>query len=946
MASTIPAHDPQVALDDRPAAGLRDRLLHSERLFASTGSYYGLTDSLELKDSDPILYEKVFSRLRGGLVTARSTAENISASPIVKELGELCFALYTPEGDSVALSTGIIVHVHTMSDAIKYMIRQGYEDNPGIAPGDIFCNNDAMIGDVHNADVQTLVPIFWEGELVGWAGGVTHELDIGARTPGGVPLGPISRFEDGIDIPARKIGAGDELFRDHVLAGMKGTRTPKYWMLDERTRVAGCHMARATVERVIADVGVDTYKRFIREVIEDGRRSFKSRVREMTIPGVYRAPAFSEFALSEETMLPAHARKDSMMHAPVEVRITRDATLELDYDGASSWGHHSGNCTPSAMQGALWVLLTQTLICNDKINDGAYYGLRTNFPAGSWANHSNPQASTGLAWHYLTPSYTGVLKSVSRALQARGFVEEVLAPYAMSSNTFQGGGIDHYGEQSSATNFAVSCVGGGARMFSDGLDHAAALWNPQGDMGDYEMWELVEPFLYLGARVKPNTAGPGRRRGGSGWEAMRFAWKTPFFETQNLGNGPVFVQAGLWGGYPGATGYRHNVRDTNMAELIAGRLPYPLFDGDPEASEMERLVEGRRDFDQRTLTLPEAMHEGDLYLSVYRGASGLGDVLERSLDDVQADLDGGYLLPRLAAGIYGAVVGEDGRVDGAASEQLRADLRRRRAERSTPVSDWIERERERVLAHLDPDGEHFIVTVQEMYAESLRLSSRWAAEFRSFWRLPGDFDFPVKTPTVDVSRRALGQALGASTFEVAAPDPVAPAERSAGGIEVGGEELSELLDGTLPGPRVRSIQSGYKDSARFDTYLTLLQERVEWDDRILLPFGEHLFIVAASGGRRLVKCDCGHEFCDYRENWKLHARIYARTTEAEFREIYPAKMHGDPEWNELREFYCPGCLTMLEVEAVPPGYPPVHDFVPDLEGFYEEWLGRAVPDAA
>ena len=106
-------------------------------------------------------------------MTARETALNISASPIVKEIGELCFALYTPEGDSVALSTGIIVHVHTMSDAIKFMIRQGYEENPGIEPGDIFTNNDAMIGDVHNADVQTIVPIFWEGELIGWAGGVT-----------------------------------------------------------------------------------------------------------------------------------------------------------------------------------------------------------------------------------------------------------------------------------------------------------------------------------------------------------------------------------------------------------------------------------------------------------------------------------------------------------------------------------------------------------------------------------------------------------------------------------------------------------------------------------------------------------------------------------------------------------------------------------------------------
>src|SRR5437764_4796313 len=175
-------------------ASARQMLECAEQLFAESGRYYGIED-LKLKEADPIGYEKLFARLRGGLVSARETALNISASPIVRELGELCFALYTPEGDSIALSTGIIVHVHTMSDAIKFMVRHGWEDNPGIRPGDIFANDDPTIGDVHNADVQTFVPIFdftdpARPELIAWAGGVTHVLDIGASTPGGVPVGP------------------------------------------------------------------------------------------------------------------------------------------------------------------------------------------------------------------------------------------------------------------------------------------------------------------------------------------------------------------------------------------------------------------------------------------------------------------------------------------------------------------------------------------------------------------------------------------------------------------------------------------------------------------------------------------------------------------------------------------------------------------------------------
>lgn len=159
------------------------------------------------------------------------------------------------------------------------------------------------------------------------------------------------------------------------------------------------------------------------------------------------------------------------------------------------------------------------------------------------------------------------------------------------------------------------------------------------------------------------------------------------------------------------------------------------------------------------------------------------------------------------------------------------------------------------------------------------------------------------------------------------------------------ETLADLVDEKLPRGQVRAIQSAYKDADRFDKYVALLQDRVAWDDPIVLPFGEHLYVVAKPGGSYVVKCDCGHEFCEHTENWKLEALINVRETAEALREIYPEKMHGDPAWNALREYFCPGCRTMLEVEAVPPGYPVVHDFVPDLEGFYGEWLGRELPRA-
>jgi acetone carboxylase gamma subunit len=153
------------------------------------------------------------------------------------------------------------------------------------------------------------------------------------------------------------------------------------------------------------------------------------------------------------------------------------------------------------------------------------------------------------------------------------------------------------------------------------------------------------------------------------------------------------------------------------------------------------------------------------------------------------------------------------------------------------------------------------------------------------------------------------------------------------------ELLRDLASGELAWPQVKRIMSAYKDDDRFFKMIDIHQERVAWKERILLPLGEHLYIVQ-QGRRRIVKCECGHELGDYRKNWKLSAHIHVRDTEKSLREIYPVSDLCDPEWMEIREFICPGCSTLLEVEACPPGYPIVFEFEPDLDGFYRDWLGR------
>lgn len=701
-------------------------------------SHYAGLRTLPLKETDPIRYEKIFSKLRGGVVHARETAKKVAASPIVEQEGELCFTLYTPEADSVVTSTGIIIHVGTMGSAIKFMIKNDYESNPGIKDGDIFCNNDCQIGNVHPCDVHTIVPVFHEGEVIGWVGGVTHVIDVGATAPGSMTVGPVTRYDDGYQVACRKIGQNDTLSKDWVIESQRSVRTTKYWLLDERTRIAGCHMIRDLVLDIVKEEGVDTYKQFIREVIEDGRRGFVNQVKSLLIPGKYRQVSFVDVPY-KNLDVPPYARVDTIMHAPTELTVHKDGKFHIDFEGVNRWGWHSYNATPVAITSGIWVMMSQTLIPNDRVNDGALYASQFDLPYGSWLNPDDIRTAHSYAWHFLVSAWSPLWRALSRNYFARGYLEEVNAGNANTSNWLQGGGYNQFNENHAVNSFESAAEGVGAGAVKDGISHAAAIWNPEGDMGDMEIWELAEPLLYLGRTIKPNTAGYGKYRGGSGYETLRMVYGAKDWTMFFMGNGFMSSDCGLMGGYPAASGYRFEAHGTNLKERIEKQLPFPTGgDTDPDNPHYENLMEAQEVIrDKQAITTETIFDNYDLYLNYLRGGPGFGDPLERKPEAIEEDLNEGHLLPRFAESVYGAVVSKNEKgmyiVDAQATDKRRKEIRKERLNRGVPVSEWMKKEKQKII------NKEASVQVLHMFASSFALSESFGNEFKEFWDLPKEW---------------------------------------------------------------------------------------------------------------------------------------------------------------------------------------------------------------
>ena len=90
---------------------------------------------------------------------------------------------------------------------------------------------------------------------------------------------------------------------------------------------------------------------------------------------------------------------------------------------------------------------------------------------------------------------------------------------------------------------------------------------------------------------------------------------------------------------------------------------------------------------------------------------------------------------------------------------------------------------------------------------------------------------------------------------------------------------------------------------------------------------------------------CGHEVGPARSLYKEGLLVHVRDPREIHKpilnpELYEFTFAPDPAWVQILEYYCPSCATMVEVEYLPPGHPPVHDMDFDIDALKAKWKDR------
>ncbi len=725
---------------------LRERVIENARLLSETGCMFGLTE-MKRKTEDPGTYESVWHILLNGMNAAWDVGCKVSASPVAAEGGDAVWNLHLPTGESVCSSKGIVSHPGLLSQLIRSYIENDYEINPGFKPGDIFENNDPHFGGIHSVDFQTLIPVFYEGELICWVSSVSHVMDGGMILPGSIGFMNPDAFADGVPVVMERIGENDRMYPWYEKRIQCRTRVPDLVMGDARGRLAGCFTVRDKIGTLVGKYGVDYMKDVLHEYVEDGRRYAQLRMKTQTVPGRIRKANFKDLAMKGKRVIKPEQDVDCYMNVPMEVVVDKDAKIKFNMNGVSGWVPFGENITPPAVISAVMNGYSH-MVGFDMFNWGAVAAWEIETPpGGSWANPypENYFASSGVAWAPAVIWLSSLYENLGRLFYARGFIEEVAAGGA-TTMTGEFAGINQQDVYVTGMTLEQACNGSPARGLGDGENSAWSIYVPNADFGNAEVSELYYPILYIGRNLEPDSAGYGRFRGGLGHTVVWMVQNTPGIEYACGDAGirsKIVGNHGMFGAYPAPPDRPSYASGTNVKELIENRQPLVHERGDPEDPTLPKNVEA--DLIETGViapfVTPRQLHDYDLIVHPISGAQSMGDPIERDPADVKKDLDNNWTRSRVSREVNGVVANYDEKsrewtVDEAATKARRGEIRAARRKRGVPFKDWWKAERKRIEAR-----ENMNDAVLAMWRQSMRLSPGYAKELRDFWSLGDDFEF-------------------------------------------------------------------------------------------------------------------------------------------------------------------------------------------------------------
>jgi N-methylhydantoinase B len=406
-------------------------------------------------------------------------------SPNIKDRLDFSCAIFNAEGQLCAQAAHIPVHLGSMAYAMSGIIRQ-----INWQPGDMIIMNDPYLGGTHLPDVTLVAPVFHNDELCGFVANRAHHADIGACTPGSMPLA-LTLEQEGLIIPPTLIMRAGVICNEVLSELLGNLHNPHIARPDFIAQISANMAGLNRLASLIQSMSVLLFKTALSALNDYAESLARSALAELP------AGQYSFTDVMDD---------DGQGHYDIPIQVTlqiyRDKIL-IDFTGTADQVKGNINCPLSVTAAAVYYCFYCLMPPQTPASAGVFRHLEIKTPEQSLINACFPAAVAAGNVETSTRIVDVVLGALAQALP-----EKIPAASHGSMNNVAMG-ANHW-------DYYETLGGGmGAGPKSAGLNavqsHMTNTLNTP-----VEILEKYYPLRITHYAIRRDTGGKGRHKGGDG----------------------------------------------------------------------------------------------------------------------------------------------------------------------------------------------------------------------------------------------------------------------------------------------------------------------------------------------------------------------------------------------------------------------------------------------
>lgn len=475
---------------------------------------------------DPIELELLWRRLISMVDEAAAAMVRTSFSTLVRESYDFSCVITDAEGQSlVQASESIPSFIGTLPETVKHFLRFFPPDK--LEPGDVLITNDIWLGTGHLPDITLAKPIFRDGRLVAFSATTAHAPDIGGKIRSPEPR---EVFEEGLQIPPMKMIAAGRTDETLVAIIRKNVRTPDQTMGDLWAQVVALDLMEDRLRNLMEGYGLADLADLAREIQGRCEAAMRAAIRELP-DGTYRS----------------ELKTDGLMDKPITLKMAltvKGDGILIDFAGTDAQVDRAINCALCYTNAMAMYGVKVCTSPNLPNNEGAWRPITLSAPPGCIVNPQFPApgGSRMLIGHYVPMLVFGCLGQI--------VPERVMAACGSPMWGMNQSGVREGGKPYANMFFYNGGMGGNTR--GDGV--TCLSWPSNVSSTSIEISEHIAPLRFHHKRLRPDSGGPGRHRGGLGQEILIESRSETPIAVSFLAERTLFPAFGIEGGRDGAPG--------------------------------------------------------------------------------------------------------------------------------------------------------------------------------------------------------------------------------------------------------------------------------------------------------------------------------------------------------------------------------------------------------